>query len=84
MKGNNLGGYEFLTFRYDGKMLFSVKIFNPSVVKREAPLFLATVLANGVGQGRSRKRPVTSRNLYRYKLGKIIMIRICIGISYRK
>ena len=28
--------------------------------------------------------PVTPINLYRYKLGKIIMIRICIGISYGK
>ena len=37
MKGNNLGSYEFLTFRYDGNMLFCVKIFNPSGVKREAP-----------------------------------------------
>ena len=27
---------------------------------------------------------VTPRNLYRYKLGKIIMTRICIGISYGK
>ena len=27
---------------------------------------------------------VTPRNLYRYKLGKIIMIGICIGISYGK
>ena len=25
-----------------------------------------------------------TRNLYRYKLGKIIMIEICIGISYGK
>ena len=27
---------------------------------------------------------VTPRNLYRYKLGKIIMTGICIGISYGK
>ena len=27
---------------------------------------------------------VTPRNLYRYKLGKIIMKGICIGISYGK
>ena len=27
---------------------------------------------------------VTPKNLYRYKLGKIIMTGICIGISYGK
>ena len=27
---------------------------------------------------------ITPRNLYKYKLGKIIMTGICIGISYEK
>ena len=30
------------------------------------------------------RRAVTHRNLYRYKLGKIIMTEICISISYGK
>ena len=29
-------------------------------------------------------KTVTPKNLYRYKLGKIIMTEICIGISYGK
>ena len=29
-------------------------------------------------------RAVIPKNLYKYKLGKIIMIGICIGISYGK
>ena len=32
----------------------------------------------------SKASDVTPRNLYRYKLGKIIMTGICIGISYGK
>ena len=63
MKENKLGGNEFLTFRYDGNMLFYVKIFDPSGDKRQVP----PVFGNRdgkQGQGGPKKRPVGSLDLH--------------------
>ena len=67
MKGNNMGGNEFLTFRYDGNMLFYAKIFNPSGVKREAPPVFGNSQGK-MGRGRPRKRQVGSPDLRELQL----------------
>ena len=36
------------------------------------------------GKEKREREGVTPKNLYRYKLGKIIMTGVCIGISYGK
>ena len=62
-----------LTHKVNSQAKISESMSNDGMKKR-----------GGGGGGGGGVICVTPRNLYRYKLGKIIMTGICIGISYGK
>ena len=62
-----------------------VEVIKP---KENVKEFIEEKLKKAIKEVTPYKKPlvqsVTPRNLYRYKLGKIVMTGICIGISYGK
>ena len=68
-----------------------LSISNPEVVaqlpplqRAQAHLMLAKATTTLFSRFSIMAYAITPRNLYKYKLGKIIMTGICIGISYEK